>query len=454
LADVPAKKGAKRIYKNRDTMKDGDQFGIAGDLDMFPELLKTQSCVNVQSYDYGLGYTQAHMLATDYLHDLGFRGEGMVIAVLDAGFYNVNSLDIFDSLFANNQILGTKDFVNPGASVYIAGTHGMSVLSTMGGNIPGQLIGTAPKANYYLLHTEDGASEFPIEEDNWVCGAEYADSVGADVINSSLGYTNFDNTDWSHTYADMDGEHCRSSLGATIAASKGILVVNSAGNSGNDAWNYIGAPADADSILTVGAVNDLGSYAYFSSNGPSYDQRVKPNVCAMGEGTIVANSTGGVQPGNGTSFSSPVMAGSAACLWQANPNMTNMEIINVLQQSADHYLNPDTLYGYGIPNLAAAHLILGGKQIHNFDVENQINVSPNPFVDRFSIVFYSTKNSFLTIELFDAGGKSVFKQDSVLRDTGYNYISVKNLDQVPAGVYILKVISGDAVYTNKMMKTD
>ena len=454
LADTPVKKGAKRIYKNRDTMKEGDQVGFELTSDVFPELLMMPSCVSVQTYDYGQGYTQIHMLATDYLHDLGYRGQGMTIAILDAGFYNVNSLPIFDSLFANNQVLGTKDFVNPGGSVYAVGTHGMSVLSTMGGNLPGELIGTAPKANYYLLRTEDGATEFPIEEDNWVCGAEYADSVGADVINSSLGYTNFDNTNWSHTYADMDGEHCRSSRGAAIAASKGILVVNSAGNSGNDPWNYIGAPADADSILTVGAVDEYGIYAYFSSNGPSYDLRVKPNVCAMGLGTFVANSTGGVQAGNGTSFSSPVMAGSATCLWQANPGMNNLQIINVLQQSADHYLNPDTLYGYGIPNLAAAHLILGGKQIHNFDLESNINVSPNPFTDHFSIVFYSTKNTILSIELFDAGGKSVFKQDSVVRDIGYNYIPVRNLEHIPAGVYILKVVSGEAVFTNKMMKTE
>jgi subtilisin family serine protease len=454
LADTPLKKGAKRILKNADTMKQGTQSLEIPIME--PSIVQSEPIApsNVKVFDYGPAYTQVHMLATDYLHDQGFRGQGMTIAVLDAGFYSVNSLAMFDSLFYNNQILGTKDFVLPGNNVYTAGTHGMMVLSTMGGNVPGELIGTAPKANYWLLRTEDSNTEYPIEEDNWASGAEFADSVGADVINSSLGYTNFDNPDWSHTYADMNGHTCRSSRAAMIAASKGMIVVNSAGNSGADPWNYIGAPADADSILSVGAVDGAGIYASFSSNGPSVDSRVKPDVCAMGQNTIVVSTSGSVMPGNGTSFASPVMAGSVACLWQANPGFKNYQLIEVIKQSANHYMNPDTLYGYGIPNMAAANLILSQKKIHNFDMENQINVLPNPFVDHFSIIFYSTANMKLSIELFDQSGKSVYKQENINRETGYNYYAVKDLEGLQTGVYVLKVVSGDAVYTNKLMKTE
>lgn len=454
VSEAPVKKGAKRIVKNQDTSKGGSQDYSGITETELPDIWKEQSLVSVKSYDYGPSYTQVHMLATDYLHDLGFRGQGMTIAVLDAGFYDVDNIVIFDSLFINNQILGTKDFVLPGGNVYTAGTHGMMVLSTMGGNVPGQIIGTAPKANYWLCRTEDGSSEFPIEEDNWASGAEFADSVGADVINSSLGYTNFENTEWSYTYADMNGHTAHSSKAAMIAATKGIIVVNSAGNSGDDPWNYIGAPADADSILAIGAVDGNSIYASFSSNGPSFDGRIKPNICAMGQNTIVSTTTGNVMPSNGTSFSSPVLAGSVACLWQANPTMKNMEVISVIQQSADRYANPDTLYGYGIPNMAAANLILSGKKIHNFDIENQINVSPNPFTDQFAIIFYGTNKQDITIEIFDTSGKSVYKQEKINREIGYTFIPVKGVSDLPSGVYVLKVISGDIVYTNKIMKSE
>lgn len=454
LGETPVKKGAKRLPKNPDTMKDGLMFmGTIGQPAGQQSVQNTTSG-QVVSYDYGLAYTQAHQLATDYLHDLGYRGEGMVIAVLDAGFYNVNSIQIFDSLFAGNQILGTRDFVTPGGNVYTAGTHGMMVLSTMGGNVPGQMIGTAPKASYWLLRTEDGSSEFPIEEDNWVSGAEFADSVGADLINSSLGYTTFDNPDWSHIYADMNGQVSRASLAATIAASKGMIVVNSAGNSGDDPWYYIGAPADADSILAVGAVDGYGVIASFSSRGPSFDGRVKPDVCAMGLNSIVSSSSGIPNPGNGTSFASPILAGSVACLWQANPGMTNMEIIEVVRQSANRYTTPDTVYGYGIPNMAAANMILGQKKIHNFDLENQINIGPNPFTDYLTLMFYSTGNDPFSFELFDTSGKSVYRVDKMKREVGYNYYALKDLGNIPAGVYILKVISGNLNYSNKLVKSE
>ncbi|MEI6765236.1 MAG: S8 family serine peptidase [Bacteroidota bacterium] len=456
LAETPVKKGAKYIPKNYDTMKEGSQSLPSGSKfsqDMSELLSPQPSFLSTNVFDYGQAYTQAHMIATDYLHSQGFRGQGMVIAVIDAGFYHVNSIGIFDSLWANNQILGTKDFVEPNGDVFTKSTHGMMVLSIMGGNAPGQMIGTAPLASYWLLRSEDADTEFPIEEDNWVAAAEYADSVGADVINSSLGYTEFLNPDWNHTYADMNGHTCRSTLGANMAAAKGILVVNSAGNSGNDAWKYIGAPSDGDSVLCIGAVDGNTNFASFSSHGPAYGGDIKPDVCGMGEGTIVSSTSGSVMPGNGTSFSSPVMAGSVACLWQSNTTMTNMQVYQAVIASANRFNNPDSLYGYGIPNLTGAFLILSGNKIHNFDEENNINVAPNPFSDSFYVVFYSKDTLKVKIELFDLAGKIVFAEDNIERGYGLTYIPVDGISNLSKGFYILKVTSGKKIFTDKIMKS-
>jgi hypothetical protein len=454
LAEQTAKKGEKG-KKKKDSAKGSQSIGEV-DNDFFTQVqqqIGEHTVSNAGQFDYGLAYTQAHMLGTDSLHSLGFRGEGMTIAVLDAGFFKVDSIATFDSLWQNNQILGTKDFVEPGGNVFIRSTHGMMVLSIMGGNIPGKLLGTAPKAHYWLLRTEDADSEYPIEEDNWVSGAEFADSVGADVINSSLGYTEFYNTKWNHTYQDMNGHTCRSTNGADIAASKGILVCNSAGNSGNGAWHYIGAPADADSIITVGAVDALGKLADFSSRGPSVDGRIKPTVCAMGEGTFVSSQTGSVMSGNGTSFSSPVLAGSVACLWQAHKGESNMKIIHTVIESANRVNVPDSGYGYGIPNLIVANLILNGLRIDNFDEENTINVFPNPIYDHLNLVFYSNDTSSIDVQIYDLSGRMVFNKEKITRTPGCNSIAITGLADLSKGYYMLKVFSGNHAYSVKVLKT-
>ncbi|NQV02821.1 MAG: S8 family serine peptidase [Bacteroidia bacterium] len=313
------------------------------------------------SADYGLSFTQVHMVRTDLLHDLGFRGQGMMIAILDAGFNLVDQLAPFDSLWANNQILGTRDFVTPGGNVYIGHTHGMMVLSIMGGYVPGQLIGTAPKADYWLLRSEDTGSEYLVEEYNWVCAAEFADSVGADVINSSLGYTVFNDSTQNHTCADMTGNITPVTRGANIAFSKGILVVNSAGNEGNNPnWQCVSAPSDGTDVLAVAAVDSMGQYASFSSKGVVDGSYVKPNVAAMGRLTVISGSDGVITRGNGTSFSSPVMAGSAACLWQSFPAYSNATLKMAIEESASQFTNPDILLGYGIPDLYLAYEQLTG----------------------------------------------------------------------------------------------
>ncbi len=452
LAESSVKKGVK-LKKRKDTMDginslDGS-FKNETSLNSFE---KPEPVVAADIFDYGNAYNQVHQVGTDFLHNLGFRGQGMVIAIFDAGFYNADSMVVFDSLWINNQILGTKDFVTPGGDVFSRSEHGMMVLSVIGGNIPGKLIGTAPKANFWLLRSEDSDSEYPVEEDNWVAAAEFADSVGADVISSSLGYTTFFNPDWDHTYTDMNGKTARASLGANIAASKGILVVNSAGNSGNNEWHYVGAPADAENILSVGAVNKKGVIASFSSHGPTADGRIKPSVCAMGEGASVSSISGSIMSGNGTSFAAPVIAGSVTCLWQANREKSNLRVIDAVIASSDRFLNPDENYGYGIPNMSAANLILNGDVIHNFDAENSMTVYPNPFTDAFQVVFYSSDTSAVDIRLIDLSGKVVYEKLAVKRFPGCNSIIISFTGELAKGYYMLKVISETNTFTSKIMK--
>jgi len=396
--------------------------------------------------NYGLAANQTTMIQLDLLHDMGFTGQGMVIAVIDAGFTNVDNAAAFDSLWDQGRILGYKDFAEPGGNVFSAHSHGTMVLSIMGGNIPGMIVGTAPHASYWLLRSEIGSSEYLVEEDNWVAAAEFADSVGADIINSSLGYTTFYDSAQDHTYEDMDGNTTRVTLGADLAASRGILVVNSAGNSGGSSWNFIGAPADGDSVMAIGAVDAFGSYAFFSSQGPSYDGRVKPDVSAQGQGTAYADPWGNVNTGNGTSFSSPVMAGAAACLWQAHPGFSNMDIRQALVQSASQYSSPDSLLGYGIPNLAAASLLLGGNVLRPAIQELSLDVHLiGPTEMR---VGYHGLNGRAMLSLSDLSGRELSSWDLRPVDgTGETIVRIPSLNQ---GIYLLYLQSGNGAVTTKV----
>jgi serine protease AprX len=325
---------------------------------LLPGKPTTQSATS-DYYSYGLSFGQVHIHNGEFLHNRGFRGEGMQMAVLDAGFYHYLTLPTFDSIRNNSQVLGTWDFVTGNASVDEDHPHGMNCLSTIAANMPGTFVGTAPKTSFYLYRTEDAPTEYPIEEQNWAAGAERADSLGVDVCSVSLGYTTFDNAIYNHTYADMNGNTTIISNAADIAAKKGMLIVVAAGNEGSGSWHYISAPADADSVLAIGAVNTSGVVGGFSSYGPSSDGQIKPGVAAVGVGAVVANTTNG-QPsfGNGTSFACPNMAGLSTCLWQAFPEVNNMTIISTLQQSATKATNPDDRVGYGIPDMKKAFALL------------------------------------------------------------------------------------------------
>lgn len=304
---------------------------------------------------YGKGYKQISQLAADDLHKAGYCGQGMTIAVIDGGFFNVDSI----AAFRHTKILGTRNFVNPDKSVYEElQPHGTMVLGCIAPNGPYSHVGTAPEASFYLLQSEDTSSEQPIEEDNWCAAVEYADSLGVDIVTSSLGYTTFDKGYDSHKYFEADGKTAVNSRVASLAASRGILLLNSAGNEGDGTWKKIGFPADAPNILTVGAVDYEGVNTIFSSLGNTADGRIKPEVMAVGAGTWVVNAQGNLEQSHGTSFSCPVLCGAVACLWQAFPEKTPLEIISAVVRSANNYEHPDNVYGYGIPNMWKAYNLL------------------------------------------------------------------------------------------------
>lgn len=399
---------------------------------------------------YGESVFQTGLLNGQFLHSQGFNGEGLQIAVLDAGFYKADEFASFDSLWINNQILGFKDFVDPGSDFFNTGSHGMSVLSTMGGNVPGELIGTATKAKYWLLRSEDNASEYIIEEDNWIVAAEFADSVGVDIINSSLGYYEFkDAPSTSHTYADMDGRTTRVTRGANIAASRGMLVFSSAGNEGNKDWKYIIAPSDGENVIAVGATHRFGHAADFTSFGPAADGAIKPNLAAMGYTTWLQLSNGKLGASSGTSFSCPVLAGMAACLWQANPNASAIDIKSALEQSASQYSDPDSLLGYGVPDMKLADLILEPLNSTLMVKKKEWSVYPNPIGDYLILQKRESNNlEEVFIEMYSGNGRLLKNW----KKYGSREIVLNGLQTLPNGLLILKVNSNSSSQAFKIYK--
>lgn len=300
---------------------------------------------------YGRAITQIQMSNGDKLHEAGFKGQGMTIAVIDAGFHNVDKI----TAMQNIRILGTKDFVNQQADIFAESSHGMSVLSCIGMNRPDIMTGTAPEASFWLLRSEDEYSEHLVEQDYWSAAVEFADSVGVDVINTSLGYYSFDDKSKNYKYRDLDGRHALMSRQASHIADKGMILVCSAGNSGAGSWKKITPPGDADNVLTVGAIDKRAVLATFSSVGNTADHRVKPDVVAVGVGTDVIRTDGNQGRANGTSFSSPIMCGMVTCLWQACPTLTAKEVIELVRRSGDRAGFPDNIYGYGVPDMWKAY---------------------------------------------------------------------------------------------------
>lgn len=398
---------------------------------------------------------QLTMLNGDLMHKAGFKGDSILIAVLDGGFTGVNVHEAFSYLFQNDQIILARNFTRENSSPYAGAYHGTQVLSTIACDTTEYTFPTAPDANFMLLRTENTATEYRIEEYNWLAGAELADSAGADIINSSLGYSVFTNSEQDYTYADMDGKTTIISRAASIVSKKGMIVVTSAGNSYNDDWKYITAPADADSILTIGAVSEDEVITYFSSRGPSSDGRIKPDVVAMGGLTYVIHPVSGLSRGSGTSFSSPVTAGMVACLWQAVPEAKSWEVIDAVKQSADRYETPDTTYGYGLPDFWLAKEKLEGLYASNYSDLTPINIVPNLITNEAELrIFISwlDKATYASINVITIMGQRVVNFPYELQ-TNLNVIPLVDFTQnLSTGIYFIQVIVENKSYTTKFLK--
>ena len=409
--------------------------------------LKPTLSNTLSGFNYGGSYWQNKQLNVDCLHNKGYRGKGVTIAVLDAGFYNVDINPLFDSLRAYGRIIGTRDFVNGGNSVYEDHYHGMAVLSCMAANKPGVILGSAPDSFYWLLRTEDVNTETISEEYNWIRGAEFADSVGADILTTSLGYTQFDNSIQNHNYSTLNGKTAPMSIAATIAARKGLFVLNSAGNEGGGSWQYIGVPADADSACTVGAVDSLGIVANFSSTGPTFDGRIKPDLVARGVGAWVSFSNGQCGPGNGTSFATPILAGAIACFWQSHSNYNNIKLLDTLRKIASNAINPNNSIGWGITNMCTIPVGIE-NQIFNSNDNIDFIISPNPHNNKFTININSRITYPFFINLLDLTGKILISQQ--IKST-QNLIEL-DTHELDDGIYFLSLKSEMGFKTHKIIK--
>jgi len=392
------------------------------------------------------------MVDLDPLLNDSFNGRGVDIAVFDNGFNSVDRIEAFKHLYRENRIKAVRNFTNDGKGLYSSGSHGTAVLSTMAGIIDGEFLGSATGANYYLFQTEDNRYEYPIEEVNWLLAAEYADSIGVDIITSSLVYSRFDNSSLDHTHEQLDGQTAIISIAAHTASAKGIVVFNSAGNEGGGSWQKICFPSDADGIFTIGAVDQDKILAKFSSTGNSADGRIKPDLVAEGFQTPIIDTKGKVVLANGTSFSTPFMAGAVATFMQANSDIKAVELYDAIIKSANMHSKADSLMGFGIPDFYLANILLQNKDIDNAALLNDFKVLPNPFRDAFHVLFYSDKSQNIDIELVDLAGKNIYQKVGVLCDIGSNLIRIDYLGDLKAGMYIIKISTESEHYSQKVVK--
>lgn len=404
---------------------------------------------------YGDGLNQILMLNGVAMHQAGYTGSGVDVAVLDGGFMNVNKIKTFGHLFSRGLIAGTWDFVDLEENVADDNNHGMNVLSCMAAKTPGKMVGTAPDARYWLLRTEDANTEYIVEEYNWATGAEFADSAGVDIINSSLGYTTFDDKATSHTHAQLNGKTSVASIAAAIASEKGIIICNAAGNEGNDPWRRVGAPADAFGIITVGGVTPDSAHVDFSSFGPTADGRIKPTVCAQAAKAYVASVSDGFYGSQGTSFASPILCGMVACLRQANPDRSVGDMIEAIQMSASQYLHPDTILGYGIPDFIKANRYLGGDKTFNYK-KNQVETPPaKTFTNTITFTTYSPKYDNIVATLSKPDGK-IIERKSILPASKASIAFHTTEIEVPAdienGKYTLTLKIGSEEFTYTVTK--
>ena len=389
---------------------------------------------------------QLQQLGIDEMQSQGFHGENISIAVFDGGFQGVDSTTPFQHLFQNGQVKLTLDFVGNTGNVYQYDEHGTEVLSVIGASIPDFFIGGAFAANFYLFVTEDVSSEYRIEEYNWLFAAEKADSAGVDIISTSLGYNEFDNPSMNYSPTDLDGKTAVVTRAAVQAMLKGMVVVCSAGNEGNQSWHYITAPADAKGILSCGAVNSEGVRVPFSSVGPTADGRIKPDVVALGSGNAVILPAGSIGSRSGTSFASPLIASLAAGVWQAYPQLTAEEVYEAIVKSADQAHTPDNLKGYGLPNFVGVKNYLEASEMND-----AIMIYPNPVSNSaLHVILKEPTDEPLTVTIYDRMGRTL--SESTIDATWQNNPFQINVDGMTSGMYLIKVKSPSLVKTFRWIK--
>lgn len=387
---------------------------------------------------------QLLMIGADVMHADDIKGQNMLIAILDNGFTGVNRYEPFQHIWENQRVVGTKDFVENSGNVFQFGSHGTAVFSIIGAKYETDttdFFGVAYEADFIFCVTEDNQAENTIEEYNWLLGAEYADSLGADVINASLGYNTFDIPEHNYSKDDLDGNTAIVSMAASNAAQKGMIVVTSAGNTGRRSppGNLISHPSDAQGIMTVASVDPDFSKSDFSSIGPTADGRIKPDIAAFGGGTAIVNGSGTIERGGGTSFSSPIIAGFAACIWQLNPDRSSHEIMTSIRESGHQADSPDHILGYGVPNYLYAKEV---RALNVTDIlENKVTIYPNPFSG--DTLFLKTEGKFpsgMTIQVIDPKGAVIFNQEfkrSEVKET-----MELSIDSSQEGVYYLFLQTG------------
>ncbi|MBT3871854.1 MAG: S8 family serine peptidase [Flavobacteriaceae bacterium] len=397
------------------------------------------------NYNYGAAANQIEMLSGDYLHELDYTGEGMIVAVLDAGFPSIDTNPGFQKMRDENRILGTYDFEARIENVNGTSSHGFNTSSDIGGFLQDEFVGTAPQASFYFFVTEYTPSETPVEEAWWVEALERSDSLGVDVVNTSLGYRGYDNPNYDHSYEDLDGQTTFSARGANIAFDKGMILVTSAGNSGNTDFPTVGTPGDSPGTLTIGAVNSNGNYASFSSIGPTVDGRVKPDLMAQGVSAAVINTGGNVDFSSGTSFSSPIMAGVITCLWQSRPEVPNGHIMQIVRESANLYNNPTDQMGYGIPNFENAYAALQELGFEDEFLMSNFALYPNPVTSKINISFPEGISN-CTFTIYSILGNKVLSTE-----ISRNLNSV-NIESLNSGMYIASINSNNKQISFKIIK--
>ena len=421
----------------------GDRITSAGSTFDWPDSFNPPGSTNLSSDD------QNRMLAVQEMHEDGFKGEGMLVAIFDGGFDGLNESAVFQHLFTNNQLIDYHDFVINGKDIFRYDDHGTSVFTPIGAYHDSIYQGIAYEADFALYVTEDIASEYRIEEFNWVLAAERSDSIGADVINSSVGYNTFTDESMDYEYEDLDGQTSVASIGASMAAQRGMIVVTSAGNEGNKSWQYITVPADGKDVVAVGAVTANGSLASYSSTGPTADGRIKPVFTAKGSPTVVLSGSGNFYNGIGTSYAAPQIAGLAASFWQSKPELSALEVIEALKASADRYTSPGNRYGYGTPNYQRAvnGTILSVRDV----VEDRVTVYPNPFRDNRFYVALDAKldKEALTFTLIDLKGGTV--PNVVVRYINPELVEIQT-EALASGNYYLQIATDQIQKAVKLIK--